>query len=377
MTQIFFDVSIAGEPKGRIVIDLFDDKAPLAVEQFKTLCQSKEYANTFFHRVIKTFIIQGGDIKVKDTENNEYPEIPSLGTDDPDAIHFKDENLIDMDKKFLLCMANFAQKDYNHSQFFITLDLAPHLKGKHTVFGIVKYGKCILHEMEKVDVISNKNGEKNAWVPERKIIIEDCGIWNENDPLPNFIACTDQIGGDIYEEYPDDNDIEGLDLENAEQCYKISTIIKESATLLFKDKRLKDAFLKYKKAVRYCNELIPDEDSNKEYFTKFQELKKTIYLNLSLVSLNMGNYSACIDYCGFLLQMDDIKLTDIQATKIFYRLGKSYSSLKKYEIAMETLQKGALISPNDPSIQKELTHVSKIVADAKKEERAKYSKFFS
>jgi peptidyl-prolyl isomerase D len=377
MTLTYFDVSIGGEQKGRIVFELFDEKAPLAAGRFKELCQSKEYAKTYFHRVIKTFIIQGGDVNVKDSEGNKYPDLDDLGKDLNNRDYLKDENLADMDKRFLLCMANFSQKDHNSTQFFITLELTPHLNGKHTIFGRVRHGKSILREIERVNVISNKNGEKNAWLPSTKVVVEDSGIWNEADTIPNLIACADQIGGDIYEEYPDDNDIEELDLENSEQCYKICTIIKESATLLFKEKRLRDAFLKYKKAVRYCSELIPDEESNKDLFKKFQELKKTLYLNLSLVSMNMGNYSVCIDYCGFLLQMDDVELTDVQAAKIFYRLGKSYSLLKKYDIALETLQKGALVSPNDPSIQRELAHVSKIVTDAKNEERAKYSKFFA
>lgn len=382
MDGVYLDILIGGVFKGRIVIELFDKDAPLASENFKQLCQQKAFKNTYFYRVIKNFIIQAGDTTIKDDERGlEYPDIENLGKTGTsiyeNGSYFKDENLIDIEKTFLVCMSNFGEKDHNLSQFFITLEKCPHLKGKHTVFGSVKYGKSIVREIEKTVVISNKNSDKNAWVPSEKIIISDCGIWNENDPLPNTTSCVNSIGGDIYEEYPDDNDIEGLDFENVEQSYKIATIIKDSATLLFKQKNYDDALLKYKKALRYCNELLPDDESNKEMFKKFQELKKTIYLNLSLVALTKKDYTLCIDYCGILLQMDEVELTNVQASKIFYRLGKSYASLKKYDIAYETLNKGLIVSPGDPSIKRELAIVDKIVKDAKNEEKAKYAKFFS
>ena len=98
---------------------------------------------------------------------------------------------------------------------------------------------------------------------------------------------------------------------------------------------------------------------------------------MSLVALNKQDYNQCINYCGFLLQMESVKLSDVQASKIFYRLGKSYHMLKKYDIALETLKKGAMIAPNDPSIKHELETVSKIIQDTKKEEKAKFAKFFS
>lgn len=383
MTNVYLDVSIGGTFKGRIVIELFDKDAPLATKNFKTLCAEKQLRNTYFHRVIKNFIIQGGDTTVKDGLTAEkYPNLGDIGKDGNGSScyngeYFEDENLVDLDRKTLVCMSNFGKKNHNMSQFFITLEKCPHLNGKHTVFGQVKYGKSIVREIEKTDIISNKNSDTNAWLPCQKIVITDTGLWEDNDPLPNEIACIDTIGGDIYEEYPDDNEIEGLDFENVEQSYKVTAIIKESATLLFKAKRLSDSLMKYKKALRYCNELLPDDESNKEMYMKFQELKKTLYLNMSLIALNSQDYNACINYCGFLLQMEDVQLTNVQASKIFYRLGKSYASMKKYDVALETFNKGLIVSPDDFSIKKEFNVVKKIVDDAKKEEKAKYAKFFN
>lgn len=382
MSYVYLDIVVGDKNLGRIVIQLFEEKAPLAAENFKQLCQSKEYAKTYFHKVIRTFILQGGDTSIKDTDpTNEYPDAEHTGKNGNGKSiynndYFKDENLTEINKSFLLCMSNFNKKDHNKSQFFITLDKAPHLNGKHTVFGEVKYGKSVVREVEKVEVYTNKTNNSRAWIPMNKIIVDDCGIWEKGDPLPNSIACVDQIGGDIYEEYPDDNEIAGLDLENIEQTYKITSLIKESASFLFKSKRYNDAILKYKKSLRYCNELIPDEESNKEMYKKFQDLKKTIYLNLSLVTLTMQNYIDCITYCGYTLELEDVELSNTQTAKVFYRLGKCYASLKKYEIALETFKKGAAASPDDPSIKREMEIVEKIVTNAKNKEKANYAKFF-
>lgn len=387
MDYVYFDLSIGDLQCGRVVFELFTKDAPLNSNNFINLCENKSYVNTYFHKIIKNFIIQGGNININSNNDNiasNYPNIDNLAVDnDNDTDEFlEDENLINLDKSFLLCLTNFNKKNHNNSQFFITLNQCPHLNGKHTVIGKVIYGKSILREIEKSNVISNKLNDKLSWIPSIPIIITDCGKWNNLMSLPNKFACIDNIGGDIYEEYPDDNDFDKLNInfENIQQSFEITMQIKESATLLFKNKRLEDSLLKYKKALRYCNELIPDENSNKEMFINFQNLKLTIYLNLSLVSLNLNNYELCINYCGILLQLNDnkdIKLTNIQMAKIFYRLGKSYRLLKKFDIAYETLNKGLIIVPNDISIKNELEIVKKIISKNKETERNNYAKFFS
>lgn len=378
MSYAYFDINIANKPIGRVVTELFTEKAPETCAKFIKECENKNYADILIHKVIRNFIIQTGDTTVKASEiTKQYPEVEVGLNGNGSGDIIKDENLTVIENPFLLCMSNFGIPNNNQSQFFITVEKSPHLNNKHTVFGKVVYGKSIIREIERVEIISNKNNEKHAWIPKDIVMISDCGIWKVDDDIPNYIACTEQIGGDIFEEYPDDNEIESIDFENAEQSYKITSLIKESATMLFKEKRLDDALMKYKKALRYCNELVPDDESNKEMFLKFQELKKTLYLNLTLVMLTQKDYTECINYCGYLLQIEDVELTMVQLSKVFYRLGKSYSSLKKYDIALETLQKGAMVAPNDPSIKRELDFVTKIVNDAKNEEKAKYAKFFS
>lgn len=378
MSYVYFDIETDGKPLGRVVIQLFTDKAPKTCAKFTELCKSREYSNVLIHKVIRNFIIQTGDTTFKVGENTElYPdlEIGKNGNGSGDLV--EDENLSAIEEPFLVCMSNFGIPNNNKSQFFITVEKCPHLNNKHTVFGKVVHGKSVLREVERTEVFSNKNNDKYSWIPKKPIVFTDCGLWKEGDELPNYVACMDSIGGDIYEEYPDDNNIESVDFENTEQSYKITSIIKESARQLLLAKRYTDALLKYKKALRYCNELVPDDESNKEMFQKFQELKKTIYLNLTLVTLNLGDYNECINYCGYVLQMDDVDLTSTQLSKVFYRLGKSYASLKKYDIALETLEKAKLIAPDDAAIKREFDNVNGIVSAAKKEEKAKYAKFFS
>jgi peptidyl-prolyl cis-trans isomerase B (cyclophilin B) len=118
---------------GAIEIELFDDDAPKTVENFKKLAGDGFYDGLIFHRVIKDFMIQGGD-----------PQ--GTGTGGP-GYTFEDEINDHKIVRGALAMAN-AGPNTNGSQFFIvTTDAAPWLDGKHTVFGQVTSG------MEAVDAI--------------------------------------------------------------------------------------------------------------------------------------------------------------------------------------------------------------------------------
>jgi peptidyl-prolyl cis-trans isomerase B (cyclophilin B) len=119
--------------QGAIELELFDEDAPKTVANFRKLAGDHFYDGVIFHRVIRDFMIQGGD-----------PD--GTGTGGP-GYTFEDE--INQHKlvRGALAMAN-AGKDTNGSQFFIlTTGSAPWLDGKHTVFGQVSSG------METVDAI--------------------------------------------------------------------------------------------------------------------------------------------------------------------------------------------------------------------------------
>jgi cyclophilin family peptidyl-prolyl cis-trans isomerase len=118
---------------GPITVSFFDDDAPKTVENFRKLAGDGFYDGLIFHRVIKDFMIQGGD-----------PE--GTGTGGP-GYTFEDEINDHKIVRGALAMAN-AGPDTNGSQFFIvTTDAAPWLDGKHTVFGEVTSG------MDAVDAI--------------------------------------------------------------------------------------------------------------------------------------------------------------------------------------------------------------------------------
>jgi cyclophilin family peptidyl-prolyl cis-trans isomerase len=118
---------------GQIELELFDEDAPKTVDNFVRLSKDGFYDGLIFHRVIPDFMIQGG-----------CPE--GTGTGDP-GYKFEDEFNDNKVVRGALAMAN-AGPDTNGSQFFIvTIDAAPWLDGKHTVFGRVTEG------MEAVDSI--------------------------------------------------------------------------------------------------------------------------------------------------------------------------------------------------------------------------------
>ena len=124
---------------GDIVVALFPDNAPLAVENFTTHGKNGYYDGTTFHRVIKGFMIQGGD-----------PTATGSGGESIWGRPFEDEiGVRKHDKAFTLSMANAGPKT-NGSQFFVTTVPTPWLDGKHTVFGRVVRGGDVVQAIEKV-----------------------------------------------------------------------------------------------------------------------------------------------------------------------------------------------------------------------------------
>lgn len=120
--------------EGEIVFELFDEDAPKTVSNFKQLSSQGFYDGLIFHRVIKEFMVQGG-----------CPE--GTGTGGP-GYQFEDEINEHKIVRGALAMAN-AGPDTNGSQFFIvTVDAAPWLDGKHTVFGEVTQGMDVVDRLE-------------------------------------------------------------------------------------------------------------------------------------------------------------------------------------------------------------------------------------
>jgi len=122
---------------GAIELELFDEDAPKTVENFRKLATDGFYDGVIFHRVIKDFMIQGGDPT-------------GTGSGGP-GYTFEDEFNDNKVERGALAMAN-AGPNTNGSQFFIvTTDAAPWLDGKHTVFGRVTAGMEVVDSIEATD----------------------------------------------------------------------------------------------------------------------------------------------------------------------------------------------------------------------------------
>ena len=127
---------------------MFTADAPKTVENFIKLSKSGFYNGTKFHRVIKGFMIQGGDPNSKDDD---------WSNDGMGGPGYKFEDEINSHKlvRGVLAMAN-AGANTNGSQFFIvTTEATPHLDGKHTAFGKVLSGMDIVDKIESVKVNEN------------------------------------------------------------------------------------------------------------------------------------------------------------------------------------------------------------------------------
>ena len=158
---VFLDIKIGQKDKQRVEIELFNDKVPKTCDNFRCLCTGEKkitYKGSIFHRVIKDFMIQGGDFENADGTGGKsiYGE------------KFEDENFYYAhSREGLVSMAN-SGKDTNNSQFFITLKATPWLDEKHVVFGRVIKGMEVVKEIAELKTVEDDK-------PEIDVVIENCG----------------------------------------------------------------------------------------------------------------------------------------------------------------------------------------------------------
>lgn len=169
--QVFFEITIGGEKRGKIIMELYADIVPKTAENFRCLCTGEKgrgssgkqlsYRGSAFHRIIPGFMCQGGDFTRGDGTGGEsiYGE------------KFRDENFkMKHTGEGVLSMAN-AGPNTNGSQFFLCVRSTPHLDGKHVVFGRVLQGMILVSQIEAVGTQSGK--------PKQKVVIHDCGMVGE------------------------------------------------------------------------------------------------------------------------------------------------------------------------------------------------------
>lgn len=343
---------------GRIILQLYADKVPKTAENFRQLCTGEAGIGKMgkplhlkgckFHRVIKNFMIQGGDFTAGNGTGGEsiYGE------------KFEDENLeLKHDRPGLLSMAN-SGPNTNGSQFFITCVPTPHLDGKHVIFGEVIKGMGVVSYIENIKV--------DEETPSDPVIICECGQLSPDDPL---IVTVNDGTEDVYPPFPEDSD---LNLAEFNQVYSAAEVIKNSGNLFFKKGDYVSAGSKYKKALRYLNKfhdeettLKPDDEKN------LSNLEVNCLLNSAACKLKLHQYSLALEDCDEALDMSP------DLAKAWFRKGQALHGSRDYENALKSLHKALQLAPGDRSIQSEIVAVKGEIQAYKANEKRAYAKFFN
>ncbi|KAK9774436.1 putative 40 kDa peptidyl-prolyl cis-trans isomerase [Seiridium cardinale] len=364
-SKVFFDIKIGNKPAGRVTFELYDDIVPKTAENFRSLCTGEKglgksgkplhYKGSLFHRVIKQFMIQGGDFTAGDGTGGEsiYGE------------KFADENFDQKhDRPFLLSMAN-AGPGTNGSQFFVTTVPTPHLDGKHVVFGEVRSGKSIIRQIEN---LPTSGGDK----PSRDAVIDNSGELTgaAADALAGDAKTADSLG-DAYEDFPEDSE-EKLD---GKKILQIASDCKEFGNKAFKSGDAALALDKYQKGLRYLNEDPDLKDEGDEMEAKFDQLRFVLNNNSAMMNLKLESWEDAERSATNALAVKGT--TDAEKGKAYFRKGQALVKLKDEEGAVEAFEAAKKVVPGDAAIARELEAVKKAAAARLAKEKSQYKKFFA
>src|SRR6266436_5326642 len=162
------EVAVIKTSEGDMVVEFWTDAAPNTIENFKKLARAGFYNGTIFHRIVKAFMIQGGDPNSKDpSKENRYGE---GGPGYKIKAEFNDHS----HERGVISMAREPDPDSGGSQFFICLAPVPRLDHQYTTFGKLIKGDDVLEKIGDTPVTKNSRGEQSK--PTKRVVIESVKI---------------------------------------------------------------------------------------------------------------------------------------------------------------------------------------------------------
>ncbi|KAJ4453582.1 putative Peptidyl-prolyl cis-trans isomerase D [Paratrimastix pyriformis] len=344
--RVFFDVTIGSAAPRRVVMKLFNHLLPRTCENFRALCTGERgvgtsgkplhYKGSIFHRVIKSFMLQGGD----------FTRADGTGGESIYGSRFEDEGFpVKHTRAGLLSMAN-AGANTNGSQFFITTVPTPHLDGKHVVFGTVVSGMDVVYDIENVP--TNPNSK-----PLTDVTIVDCGQLQDGqgEPASNEVP-------DFPEEAAQDKLLE------------ICLGLKEAGNTCFLRGAYQEALPKYRKLsvyLDYCQKLASNPIPAPQQAT----LTQANHLNLAATYIKLARPQDAVAECDAV-----IATSATPVPKALFRRGQAHAALKAFEAATTDLRAALAAAPGDAAIRRELDQVAATVKAEKEKERAFYSRMF-
>ena len=162
------EVAVIKTSEGEMVAEFWPEVAPNTVENFKKLARSGFYDGTAFHRIVKGFMIQGGDPLTKDpAKESRY------GTGDP-GYKIKAEFNDRSHERGVLSMARSSDPNSAGSQFFICLANVSRLDHQYTTFGKIIKGNDVLGKIGDTEVTMSDSGERSK--PTKRVTLESIKI---------------------------------------------------------------------------------------------------------------------------------------------------------------------------------------------------------
>uniref|UniRef100_A0A3Q4MRH0 peptidylprolyl isomerase n=1 Tax=Neolamprologus brichardi TaxID=32507 RepID=A0A3Q4MRH0_NEOBR len=332
--RVFLDVDIDGERAGRIVLELFADITPKTAENFRALCTGEKgtgkstgkplhFKGCPFHRIIKKFMIQGGDFSNHNGTGGEsiYGE------------KFEDEN--------------FHYKVH---------DLSP---GRS---GILKF--CEPCQDCKFVAIFTHALQLQTFLG---LTQQKC--MREHYPVFNLPALSHRVYNSLLSLHIHTYFTLACASFQMEKVLSVAEDVKIMGNNLFKSQDWKGAVKKYSKALRYlevCGEQVEEEAQK-----KLEPTALSCYLNTAACKLKMQLWQEALDSCNEALELSEGN------TKALFRRAQAWQGLKEYNKAMSDLKKAQETAPEDKAITNELKKVHLKIQEEKEREKKIYAKMFA